>query len=128
MTEAPSGPAQPYAPPAPPRPVAVRLPFGKVRMTYVFLGLITLAFLGQLAWGQFLGEDFVLEYGAKVNSLIAQGEYWRLLTPIFVHASVLHFGFNAYALYILGRDVEAFIDAWSHVTAKRRQRPVASAA
>jgi cysteine desulfurase len=27
-----------------------------------------------------------------------------------------------------GRDVEAFIDAWSHVTAKRRQRPVASAA
>jgi len=108
VTQAPSGPAQPYAPPATPRPVAVRLPFGKARMTYVFLGLITLAFLGQLASRQFLGEDLIQDYGAKVNSLIAQGEYWRLLTPIFVHASVLHFGFNAYALYILGRDVEAF--------------------
>jgi len=30
------------------------------------------------------------------------------LTAVFVHASVLHFAFNAYALYILGRDVEAF--------------------
>jgi rhomboid protease GluP len=109
VTQAPSGPALSFPPSTTaPRPVSVRLPFGPVRMTYVFLGLITLVFVGQLASTQFLGEDYVLYLGAKVNSLIAQGEYWRLLTPIFVHASVLHFGFNAYALYILGRDVEAF--------------------
>ncbi|MEP7355909.1 MAG: rhomboid family intramembrane serine protease [Anaerolineales bacterium] len=112
MSQPPSTPPlnylPPAAPPAAPRPVSVRLPFGKPFMTYVFLGLITLVFLGQLASGQLLGEDLVLDYGAKVNSLIAQGEYWRLLTAIFVHASILHFGFNAYALYILGRDVEAF--------------------
>ncbi len=108
MTQAPSGPAPHYAPPAAPQPVSIRLPFGRARMTYVFLGLITLMFVGQLASTEFLGGDLVLYYGAKVNRLIAQGEYWRLLTPIFVHASVLHFGFNAYALYTLGRDVEAF--------------------
>lgn len=105
MTETPA-PFPPAA--APPPPVSVRLPFGRPRMTYVFLGLITLVFVGQLASGQLLGDDWVLAYGAKVNSLIAQGEFWRLLTAVFVHASVLHFGFNAYAVYILGRDVEAF--------------------
>jgi membrane associated rhomboid family serine protease len=48
----------------------------------------------------------VLVWGAKVNLLIARGEWWRLLTPIFIHADLLHVGFNCYALYYLGRDVE----------------------
>jgi rhomboid protease GluP len=107
VTQAPSG-TPPYPAPAAPQPMAVRLPFGRPRIMYVFLGLMTLVFLGQLASTQIVGEDLVLDYGAKVNSLIAQGEYWRLLTAVFVHASVLHFAFNGYALYILGRDVEAF--------------------
>ena len=37
------------------------------------------------------------------------GEYWRLITPIFLHGSLLHFFFNMYALYNLGREVESFI-------------------
>jgi rhomboid protease GluP len=33
-------------------------------------------------------------------------QYWRLLTPMFLHASLLHIAFNAWALYIFGRFVE----------------------
>jgi rhomboid protease GluP len=50
-------------------------------------------------------------FGAKVNVLVAEGEYWRLLTAIFLHdnSSVLplHLFFNMYALYILGPQIEA---------------------
>ena len=98
------------APPAV-QPVSVRMPVQPVWVAYVFLGLILAVFIGQLASTQFLGDDIILNLGAKVNPLIAQGEYWRLFTAIFIHSGFLHIGFNAYALYILGRDVERFSGA-----------------
>jgi membrane associated rhomboid family serine protease len=44
--------------------------------------------------------------GAKVNEYIMQGEIWRLFTPMFLHGSLAHIGFNMYALYSLGRGLE----------------------
>lgn len=44
--------------------------------------------------------------GAKVNDLIAQGQYWRLLTATFLHANLIHIFFNGYALYALGPEAE----------------------
>jgi rhomboid protease GluP len=106
-----SQPATPTAPAGPQRELTVRMPVHRVWATYVFLGLITVVFLAQLAGSQFLGGDIVLALGEKDNLLIAQGQYWRLFTAIFLHGSILHFGFNAYALYIIGRDVERFSGA-----------------
>src|SRR5207247_1233450 len=34
------------------------------------------------------------------------GQYWRLVTPIFIHAGLLHLALNSYALYALGPTVE----------------------
>jgi rhomboid protease GluP len=52
-----------------------------------------------------LSEIFIL-LGAKNNVLIRSGEYWRLITPVFLHSGLMHLGFNCYALFILGRTVE----------------------
>lgn len=46
--------------------------------------------------------------GAKVPSLIAHGEYWRLVTANFLHASWLHLVVNLLGLYALGRIIEGF--------------------
>jgi rhomboid protease GluP len=46
--------------------------------------------------------------GAQMNTLVAQGEYWRLLAAMFLHIGLAHLAFNGWALYSLGRDVEAF--------------------
>ncbi len=39
---------------------------------------------------------------------IALGEWWRLITSLFVHIDLLHLFFNMYALYIGGRVVEPY--------------------
>ncbi len=39
-------------------------------------------------------------------ALAIDGQYWRLLTSMFLHAGILHIGFNAYALYLFGGQVE----------------------
>lgn len=48
----------------------------------------------------------IVKFGAKVNFLIADGEYYRFITPMFLHLSFYHLGFNCLAIYILGRDIE----------------------
>jgi membrane associated rhomboid family serine protease len=48
----------------------------------------------------------LLLFGAKFNSLINQGEWWRLVTPVFLHIGVLHLFVNMYSLFMLGPYVE----------------------
>ena len=44
----------------------------------------------------------LVAYGAKDNTLILQGQYWRFITPIFLHVNALHVGLNMLNLVILG--------------------------
>jgi rhomboid protease GluP len=48
----------------------------------------------------------LIAFGAKVNSLIAHGEYWRLFTPMFLHVGLVHLLFNTFALLSFGRMAE----------------------
>lgn len=50
--------------------------------------------------------DLAACLGMKINPLILGGQLWRFITPIFLHGSLLHIGFNMYALYVLGPELE----------------------
>ncbi|NFR88083.1 MULTISPECIES: rhomboid family intramembrane serine protease [unclassified Clostridium] len=50
--------------------------------------------------------NVLINFGAKYNPLIYQGEIWRLITCAFLHGGITHLLFNMYALYILGPQVE----------------------
>jgi membrane associated rhomboid family serine protease len=41
--------------------------------------------------------------------LVAHGDWWRLVTATFLHASVIHIGFNMFALYFIGTPVEQYL-------------------
>lgn len=45
-------------------------------------------------------------FGAKEPSYIFHGEWWRLVTAGFLHASIIHIAMNSWALYGLGAQAE----------------------
>ncbi|MCS6862706.1 MAG: rhomboid family intramembrane serine protease [Abditibacteriales bacterium] len=48
----------------------------------------------------------LIQFGAKENRRIGMGEYWRLLSCMFLHVNPLHLGLNSCALFLCGRFVE----------------------
>jgi rhomboid protease GluP len=95
---------------SPPQRIRIELPERKPLVTTVLMVISVLIYIGQLLTVTDLtvGPDLLADLGMKRNELIISGQYWRLFTPIFLHGSIIHLGFNMYALNILGRRVERF--------------------
>jgi rhomboid protease GluP len=89
------------------------LPAPVPSVTYALLGITVLVYLGQLGsvllLGKPLGELDWLEFlGARINPAIRNGQIWRLITPMFLHASPPHLFFNMYGLVALGTVLERY--------------------
>ncbi len=54
-------------------------------------------------------SNVLVAFGAKYNQLIVQGQYWRFVTPIFLHANLLHVGLNMLNLVVLGTFLERLV-------------------
>ena len=50
----------------------------------------------------FPASDTLLNWGANLGALAVNGEYWRFVSSMFVHAGVLHLALNMYALWTFG--------------------------
>jgi membrane associated rhomboid family serine protease len=89
-----------------------RIVTGGVTATKILLAALFAMFALELLVGGanalFQGppERTLIRLGAMQPFLIADGQYWRLFSAIFLHAGLLHIGFNAYALWIFGAAME----------------------
>lgn len=50
--------------------------------------------------------DQILFAGMSVNGLIAQGEWWRVITSMFLHGGFMHLLFNMFSLFLFGPELE----------------------
>lgn len=79
--------------------------------TYIFLAANVILYLLMSFSGGANGETLIA-YGAKLNQLVNEGgEWWRFVTPVFLHVSLPGFGpahilMNMYGLWMLGPYVE----------------------
>jgi rhomboid protease GluP len=65
----------------------------------------------------FDSDTTVLIYlGAKVNELIAEGQYFRLISCMFLHGGILHLAVNMYSLFAIGPMVEKVYGKTKYIT------------
>jgi membrane associated rhomboid family serine protease len=80
-------------------------------VTWALVAINVIVFLldgamGGLSLGLFGGGGPLVEAGLVAAPLVAQGEWYRILTSAFLHLGLLHLAFNMYALYLFGPIVE----------------------
>lgn len=50
--------------------------------------------------------DEIFYSGASVNYLISDGQWWRIITSLFLHAGFMHVLFNMFSLFLFGPELE----------------------
>ena len=79
--------------------------------TKALIGINVLVYVLQLAEGGDRNgrSGEVWEKGALVGFQVADGEWWRLVTSAFIHASIIHLLFNMLMLWWFGSALEALL-------------------
>lgn len=86
-----------------------------VLVTWILLGVNVVIWVSGFLYGQAglgiegvraSGEQLALYPGMKVNDLVYDGQWWRLISSQYVHLSLMHMLFNGYGLYVLGPILE----------------------
>ena len=52
-----------------------------------------------------VGDD-IFYFGVSVNGLILEGEWWRIITSMFLHGGFMHVLLNMFSLFLFGPELE----------------------
>lgn len=79
-------------------------------VTYVLIAINVVAYLIELGSGGGgltigTGNSVMVDFGL-FGPFVAEGEWYRMVTAGFLHASIFHIGFNMFLLFLLGRMLE----------------------
>jgi GlpG protein len=75
----------------------------------IFLTLFTnFGLSGLLRNFLFINTNFNNAFSSMEHTFLIEHEWWRLLTPTFLHFSITHLAFNCLWIYILGSKIEAY--------------------
>ncbi|MEG0284775.1 MULTISPECIES: rhomboid family intramembrane serine protease [Vagococcus] len=85
--------------------------------TYLFLGIQVIVFVMMELSGRKFGllngsqnSSVLFYFGAmSPEAIIMNHEYWRFVTPIFIHIGLTHLAINSFSLYFAGRLLEPII-------------------
>ncbi|GGK03328.1 rhomboid protease GluP [Lentibacillus kapialis] len=81
--------------------------YGKPFFTYILLVVNIFIFLLLELNGKSTSTETLVKFGAKYNpAIIEKGEWWRIVTSMFLHIGILHLFMNMLAVYYLGMVVE----------------------
>ena len=77
-------------------------------VTYALIGINVLIFFIMTFLGGSLDAQTLVNFGANYKPLVISGQWYRLVTSIFLHAGLIHLLANMYSLYVIGPQLESF--------------------
>ena len=93
---------------------------GNLYVTYSIIVINVLVFIAMVASGvSFMsptGEDIV-NWGGNFSPYTTSGDWWRLITCVFVHIGIIHLLFNMYAFYTIGAYLEPMLGKVKYIVA-----------
>lgn len=79
----------------------------KAPVNAVLLAIIIVYFIVITLNGGTTNSVTLVRFGALFPPFVKEyGQYYRLITSIFIHIGIMHLFFNSYALYIFGTQIE----------------------
>ena len=81
-------------------------------ITYLLVGINIILYIIPILIGQ---HTNLINLYAVYGPAVKNGEYYRLLTGIFLHGNIIHLVFNCYALYIIGSQIESFLGKFKYL-------------
>ena len=82
-------------------------------VTVVLLVVNVLVWIAQEATGGSQNTENLIRFGAKFGPDIARGDWWRLITPMFLHIGFFHLLANSIGLFIFGGMVERIFGSFA---------------
>lgn len=81
-------------------------------ITYLLIAINILLYIIPIMFGSYnsIINKFCI-YGPDIRA----GEYYRLITGIFLHGNIIHLAFNCYSLYVIGTQIESFYGKFKYL-------------
>jgi membrane associated rhomboid family serine protease/tetratricopeptide (TPR) repeat protein len=96
----------------PPAVIERARPRGPVATRILMATLVAPAVAIALLLGSSTDDGVLIRAGALIHQLVAKGEWWRLISCIFVHGGGFHLFVNFVGLWLLGRLSEELFGPW----------------
>ncbi|WP_119326013.1 rhomboid family intramembrane serine protease [Companilactobacillus musae] len=81
-------------------------------VTWVLLTVTVAMFLVETLIGGSQNLNVLMTLGAKTNYAVQEGQWWRLITPMFLHIGIFHILMNGFTLLYVGQILEPMIGHW----------------
>jgi membrane associated rhomboid family serine protease/Flp pilus assembly protein TadD len=90
-----------------------------IGLTQIILGINIVIFAAMLYASDSITGDFtaglIIHFGANVGVYTLSGQWWRLLTYMFLHGGYVHIAMNMWALWNIGHLCESLYGRWTYV-------------
>lgn len=99
---------------------AMNLPGSNLYVTYTIIAVNVLVFILMAINGAGIIEPngiVHIQWGSNYSPLTLSGDWWRLLTNVFIHFGIIHLAMNMYCLYTVGVYLEPMLGKLRYTTA-----------
>ncbi|MDQ7822391.1 MAG: rhomboid family intramembrane serine protease [Candidatus Eremiobacteraeota bacterium] len=83
-----------------------------VRVSTIILAINIVCYILTLVLQQISGHNVMLRMGSMYTPAVIAGQWWRLVTSIFLHVDIMHFLLNSYCLIIICPPIEKILGSF----------------